>query len=88
MRAVSLVLSDSGTLWTLACQAALSVEFSRQEYWSELLCPLPGDLPDAGIKPMSLVFPALEVSSLSLGAPGKPSCPRSTSQRTHFKTLL
>ena len=32
--------------WTVACQAPLSVEFSRQEYWSELLFPTPGDLPD------------------------------------------
>ena len=33
--------------------------FSRQEYWSGLLCPPPGDLPDPEIKPMSLIFPAL-----------------------------
>ena len=36
--------------WTTACQAPLSMGFSRQEYWSVLLCPLPGDLPDARIK--------------------------------------
>ena len=43
------------TLWTLACQASLSMVFSRQEYWSGLSCPPPGDLPDPGIKPVSLV---------------------------------
>ena len=35
------------------------MKFSRQEYWSGLLCPSPGDLPDPGIKPKSLAFPAL-----------------------------
>ena len=42
------------TLWSIACQASLSMRFSRWEYWSELLCPSPWDLPDPGIKPMSL----------------------------------
>ena len=41
----------SVTLWMVAGQAALSVGFSRQEHWSGLPCPTPGDLPDAGIKP-------------------------------------
>ena len=40
-------------------QAPLSVGFSRQEYWSELLFPLPGDLSDPGIEPKFLTFPAL-----------------------------
>ena len=39
-----------GTPWTVACQAPLSVEFSRQEYWSQLLFPSPGDLPDPRMK--------------------------------------
>ena len=39
---------------TVACQASLSMGFSRQEYWSGLPYPLPGDLPDPGTKPMSL----------------------------------
>ena len=43
-----------GTLWTVACQAPLSLGFSRQEYWSGLPCPSPGDLSDAEIKPASL----------------------------------
>ena len=47
------------TLWTAARQAPLSLEFSRQEYWHGLLCPLPGDLPDPGIEPKSLRSPAL-----------------------------
>ena len=47
------------TLWTIACQAPLPMGFSRQEYWSALPCPSPGDLPDPGIKPMSLMSPAL-----------------------------
>ena len=47
------------TPWTIAQQAPLSMEFSRQEYWSGLPFPLPGDLPDPGIEPMSLKSPAL-----------------------------
>ena len=47
------------TPWTVAHQAPLSMGFPRQEYWSELPFPSPGDLPDPGIKPMSLVSPAL-----------------------------
>ena len=46
-------------LWTVACQAPLSMEFSRQEYWSGLPCPPPRALPNPGIKPMSLTSPAL-----------------------------
>ena len=41
---------------TVAHQAPLSMEFSRQEYWSELSFPSPGDLPDPGIEPMSLAL--------------------------------
>ena len=40
-------------------QASLSIGFSRQEYWSGLLCPPPGDLPDKGIEPAPLASPAL-----------------------------
>ena len=47
------------TLWTVACQAPLSMGFSRQEYWSGLPCPPQGDLPDSGIGPESLKSPAL-----------------------------
>ena len=45
--------------WTVACQAPLSMKFSRQNYWSGLPFPSPGDLPDSGIKPASLASPAL-----------------------------
>ena len=44
------------TLWTVACQALLSIGFFRQEYWSGLPLPTSGDLPDPGIQP---TFPAL-----------------------------
>ena len=47
------------TPWTVAHQAPLSLEFSRQEHWSALPCPPPGDLPDPGIEPASLKSPAL-----------------------------
>ena len=47
------------TLWTVACQAPLSMGFSRQEYWNELSCPPPGEIPDPGTKSISLVSPAL-----------------------------
>jgi len=57
------------TPWTVAHQAPLSMEFSRQEYWSGLPCPSPGDLPNPGIKPRS---PALQAESLSFELPRKP----------------
>ena len=47
------------TLWTVTCQAPLSMEFSRQEYWNGLLCPPPGDPSVLGIKPVSCRSPAL-----------------------------
>ena len=49
-------------------QAPLSMGFSRQEYWSELPCPPPGDLPNPGIEPRS---PALQADSLPSEPPGK-----------------
>ena len=49
----------SATLWTVVCQAPLSMGFCRQEYWSGLPCPPPGDLPNPGVKPTSLTSPAL-----------------------------
>ena len=55
------VLSDSSTSWTVAHQVPLSMEFSRQEYWSRLPFPSPGDLPNPGIKPKS---PTLQADSL------------------------
>ena len=56
------------TVWTTACQAPLSMGFSRQEYWSEVPCYSPGDLPDPGIKLTSLVSPALAGRFLTTSA--------------------
>ena len=47
------------TLWTIALRAPLSMGFSRQEYWTGLPSPPPGDLPDPGIEHVSLTSPAL-----------------------------
>ena len=58
------------TLWTVSHQAPLSMGFSRQKCWSGLLCPLPGDLPHLGIKPLSLASPALQAGSLPLSHRG------------------
>ena len=57
------------TPWTAACQAPLSMGFSRQENWNGLPCPLSGDLPNPGTEPRS---PALQVDSLPSEPPGKP----------------
>ena len=64
----SVVSNSFLTLRTVAHQAPLSTGFSRQEYWSGLPCPPPGDLPDPGIQPAS---PALQVDSLPSESPGK-----------------
>ena len=58
-----------GTLWTVACLASLSMELSRQEYWSGLPFTSSGDLPEPGIRPRS---PALQAESLQLEPPGNP----------------
>ena len=57
------------TWWTLACKAPLSMGFSRQEYWSRLPCPPPGDLPNPGTEPAS---PALAGGFFTPEPPGKP----------------
>ena len=57
------------TPWNVACQALLSIEFSRREYWSGLPFPSPGDLPDLGIEPRS---PALQTDSLPTELQGRP----------------
>ena len=57
------------TTWTVARQAPLPMGFSRQEYWSGLPFPSPGDLPDPEIKPRS---PALQEDSLPTELRGKP----------------
>ena len=60
------------TPWTVAYRAPPSMAFSRQEYWSGLPFPSPGDLPDPGIKPRS---PELQADALPSEPPGKPSAP-------------
>ena len=59
-----------GTLWTVVHQAALSMGFSRQEYWSGLLFPLPWDLPNPGIEPVSPGAPTFQEDSLLLSHQG------------------
>ena len=66
------------TLCTVAHQAPLSMGLSREEHWSGLPCPPPGDLPDPGIEPVSLAFPALESRFFHTN----------TSREAHSKSLL
>ena len=61
------------TPWTIALQVPRSVGFSRQECWSGLPCPPPGDLPDTGIEPVSPATPALQADSLPLSCGGSPT---------------
>ena len=56
------------TPWTIAQQALLSMEFSWQEYWSGLPFPIPEELPHSGIKPTSLVSPALASGLFTISA--------------------
>ena len=63
---------DSATPWTVAHQAPPSMRFSRQEYWSGVPLPSPGDLPNPGIEPTSLVPPALAGRFFTTAPPGKP----------------
>ena len=57
------------TPWTIAHQAPLSMEFSRQEYWSRLPFPTPGSLPDPGIEPTSPPWQAYSLPLSHLGSP-------------------
>ena len=66
--------------WTVAYQAS-SMGFSRQEYWSGLPFPSPGDLPDPGIKPRS---PALQADVLLSEQPGKPPTPRQEEKKIYI----
>ena len=61
------------TPWTVAYQALPSMGFSRQEYWSGLPFPSPGDLPNTGIEPGS---PAFQADALTSEPPGKPTTSR------------
>ena len=58
----------SATLWTVDRQASVSMGFSRQEYWSGLPFPSPGDLPHPGVEPVSLMSPALAGGFLTTSA--------------------
>ena len=76
------------TPWTVAHQAPLSMGFSRQEHWSGLPFPPPGDLPDVGMEPTS---PASQVNSSLLSHPGSiflRSCSFSSHQRLFFQGYL
>ena len=85
------------TPWTVVCQASLSVGFFRHEYWSELPCLAPGNLPSLGMESAPLIFPALAGELFTTEPPGSPSYPFSsdnkppgliiTSTRGHFYTI-
>ena len=68
----SVVSSCFSNSWTVARQAPLSMGFSRQEYWSELQFPFPGDLPDPGIEPPSVPLLLWQTDSLPLHHLGSP----------------
>ena len=71
------VVSDSFVIpWTVAHQAPLSIEFSRQEYWNGLPFHTSGDLADPGIEPGSPVSPALAGGFFTTKPPGKPETQR------------
>ena len=74
-------------LWTVACQASLSTEFSRQEYWDKLPFPTPGDPWDPVIKPMSLVSLALACRVFTTALVGKPKA-LCTMSLTHLSNLI
>ena len=67
------VMSNSATPWTIACQAPLFMEFSRQEYWRGLPASSPEDLPHPGIEPASPPSPALAGGFFTTVPPGKPA---------------
>ena len=71
------------TPWIVALQAPLSMGFSRQEYWSGLPCPPPGDFPHLGIEPASSVAPTLQAGSLLLSHQGSPKYDILTSKYCH-----
>ena len=73
------------TPWIVAHQAPLSMGFSRQEYWSGLPCPSPGDLPDPGIEPRS---PALRIDTLLSEPPRKPDTSLIPMEKWVFELFL
>ena len=81
-------MSNSVTPWTLAHQAPQSMGFPRQEYWSKLPFPSPGEPPDPGIELLSPVSPALQADSLPLAVRGNPCCPRGHSLKYNCHCLF
>ena len=75
------------TPWTVACQAPLSMEFFRQECWSELPCPPPEDLSTPGLKHVSPASPVLESRLFTIEPLGKPIDIYSKTQNTCFKRI-
>ena len=72
---VCVLTQSCPTLWTPRTpthQTPLSMKFSRQEYWTGLPFPTPGDLPDPGMEPLSLMSPALASRFFTTAPPGKP----------------
>ena len=65
-------MSNCVTPWAVVHQTSLSMEFSRQEYWSGLPFPTPGDLSNPGIKPEDPVAPAEAGGFFTTEPPGKP----------------
>ena len=70
--------------WTVAHQAPLSMGFSRQEYWSGLSFPPPGDLPDPGTEPWP---PALQADSLLSEPPEKPKIKKLAHENELFNSF-
>ena len=70
------------TLWTVALQVPLSMELSREEYWSEVPFPSTGDLPDPTFIPRS---PELQAASLLFEPPGKPLVQKKASNISALK---
>ena len=75
VRAKSLMLYLFATPWTIAHQAPLSMGFSRQEHWSELPFPSPGDHPSPGTEPVSYICLHWQAGSLLLAPPSRGKAP-------------
>ena len=81
-------ISFWATPWTVARQAPLSMGFSRQEYWSGVTCPPPGDLPDPGIEPMSLPSPAFAGRFFTMSTPWETLDLLSFTQLSSYLTII
>ena len=72
-------------LWIGGCQAPLPMEFSRQEYWSGVPFPTPGELPDPGIEPVSLSSPAFQILCLWAIGEAEKRCHLEQQQQNNFR---